>query len=205
MASDTDKVIPGEVQADAAPADTAPPDAGSLYQAGLTHLARYAATEAGLRRVLLRRVDRWARAQADPDTAARGVSAARAAVEAVILRLAREGAVSDAAFAESRAKSLLRGGRSTRSVQARLVAKGVAPDLARAASASDAGTELAAALVLARKRRIGPFRSADAADAAVRLKEMGVLARSGFSREIAQQALGMAREEAESRIFALRR
>jgi hypothetical protein len=34
---------------------------------------------------------------------------------------------------------------------------------------------------------------------------MGVLARSGFSREIAQQALGMAREEAESRIFALRR
>jgi regulatory protein len=99
----------------------------------------------------------------------------------------------------------VRGGRSMRSVQARLVAKGVAPDLARAASASDAETELAAALVLARKRRIGPYRSAAEADAAVRLKELGALARAGFSREIAQQALGMAREDAESRIFALRR
>jgi regulatory protein len=155
--------------------------------------------------VLLRRVDRWARAQTDPETATQGTADAQAAIEAVIKRLARAGAVSDAAFAESRAKSLVRGGRSMRSVQARLVAKGVAPDLARAASASDAETELAAALVLARKRRIGPYRSAAEADAAVRLKEMGALARAGFPREIAQQALEMAREDAESRIFALRR
>ncbi len=45
------------------------PDAGSLYQAALDYLARYAATEAGLRRVLERRIDRWARAQPDPEAA----------------------------------------------------------------------------------------------------------------------------------------
>jgi regulatory protein len=182
-----------------------PPDAGSLYQAALNHLARYAATETGLRGVLMRRVDRWARLQADPDTAAPAVAAAREAVDTVIGRLVEAGAVSDAAFAESRAKSLVRGGQSNRSIQARLIAKGVAPELARDASVSDADTELAAALVLVRKRRIGAYRVAETEDAAVRMKELGLLARAGFSRDIAERALSTARDDAEKRIFDLRR
>jgi regulatory protein len=180
------------------------PDAEGLYQAALSYLARYAATEAGLRRVLTRQVERWARTQPDAEAAAGAVATARDAIEGVIGRLVDAGAVSDAAFAETRAKSLVRGGQSTRAVQARLIAKGVAPDVARAATVSDADTELAAALVLVRKRRIGAYRSAEAADAAVRKKELGLLARAGFSRDIAEQALHMTREEAESRIFALR-
>ncbi len=182
-----------------------PPDAGHLYQAALNHLARYAATEVGLRRVLTRRVDRWARLQTDPDAAAPGVAAARAAIDSVIARLAQAGAISDMAFAESRAKSRERGGQSARAVQARLIAKGVAPDLARTAAVSDADTELAAALVLVRKRRIGPYRTVEDADAAIRLKELGLLARAGFSRDIAERALDTSRADAESRIFALRR
>jgi regulatory protein len=184
---------------------TAPPDADNLYQAALDHLARYAATEAGLRRVLMRRVGGWARQQADPDTAAPAIAAAREAIAGVIDRLVQAGAVSDTAFAENRAKSLTRGGQSNRAVQARLVAKGVATDLARTASATDAETELAAALVLTRKRRIGPYRRSEDADAATRLKEMGVLARAGFSRDIVERALGTPREDAEGRIFELRR
>jgi regulatory protein len=182
-----------------------PPDVGSLYQAALNHLARYAATEAGLSGVLMRRVDRWARLQADPEAAEPAVVAAREAVGVVIGRLVEAGAVSDAAFAESRAKSLVRGGQSTRSVQARLIAKGVAPDLARDAAVNDADTELAAALVLVRKRRIGAYRMAEDADAAVRIKELGLLARAGFSRDIAEQALNTPRDDAERRIFDLRR
>ena len=46
---------------------------------------------------------------------------------------------------------------------------------------------------------------AEDVDAAVRLKEMGLLARAGFSREIAERALEVPRDEAEQRIFALRR
>jgi regulatory protein len=120
------------------------------------------------------------------------------------LRLVREGAVSDAAFAERRAKSLVRGGRSNRAVQARLIAKGVAPDAARAAAVGDAETELAAALVLVRKRRIGPYRTKEDAGGGVRMKELGLLARAGFSREIAERALDMGREDAEGRIYELR-
>ena len=182
-----------------------PPDAGSLYQAALNHLARYAATEAGLRTVLVRRVDRWARLQSDPEAAEPAMAAAREAIEGVIGRLMQAGAIDDTAFAESRARSLVRNGQSNRAVQARLIAKGVAPDLAREASVSDADTELAAALVLVRKRRIGPYRATDDSDAAIRMKEMGLLARAGFSRDMAEQALDMSRDEAESRIFALRR
>jgi regulatory protein len=181
------------------------PDSGSLYQAALNYLARYAATQVGLRRVLQRRIDRWARAQPDRDTAEPILRAAQDAIDPIIQRLAEAGAVSDAAFAESRARSLLQGGRSTRSIQMRLVAKGVAPAMARQASATDAETELAAALVLARKRRIGPYRAADNSGPAVLSKEMGVLARAGFARDIARQALDASREEAETRIFDLRR
>jgi regulatory protein len=182
-----------------------PPDAASLYQAALNHLARYATTEAGLRLVLMRRVDRWARSQADPELAAPAIAAARAAIGGVVARLAQAGAVSDAAFAANRAKNLIRSGQSNRAVQARLVAKGVAPEVARDAAATNPETELAAALVLARKRRIGPYRAAENPDAAIRMKEMGMLARAGFSRDIADKALEMPREDAESRIFELRR
>jgi regulatory protein len=181
------------------------PDAGSLYQAALDYLARYAATQAGLRRILQRRIDRWAQAQADRDAAELVLRAARNAIDAVIGRLTEAGALSDAAFAESRARSLLQSGQSTRSVQMRLVAKGVAPAMARQAATTDADTELAAALVLARKRRIGPYRTADDDGPAVRTKEMGVLARAGFSRDISRKALDASREDAEARIFNLRR
>src|SRR5690349_2097141 len=185
--------------------DTPAPDAASLHEAALTYLARYAATEAGLRRVLKRRVDRWARAQPDPDAAAPAISAAQQAIDAVIEKPARLGAVSDAGFAEIRARSLTRSGRSRRAVQAALVAKGVGPELAREAAGKDPATELAAALVLARKRRIGPFRAAEPDDPRlVRNKELGILARAGFARDTAEQALDMDGAEAEARIRALR-
>jgi regulatory protein len=184
---------------------TPPPDEDCLQQAALGYLARYAATEAGLRRVLIRQVDRWARGQPDPEAAKSGIAPARAAVEQVVARMVQSGALSDATFAESRARSLIRSGQSARSVQARLIAKGVAPDLARQATQRDDETELAAALVLVRKRRIGAYRSLEAVDAVVQTKELGLLARAGYSREIAEQALGMSREEAEARIFELRR
>lgn len=185
--------------------DSLPPDEGGLQQAALSYLARYAATEAGLRRVLIRQVDRWAREQGDPEAAQAGIANARAAVEQVVARLVQAGAVSDATFAESRARSLGRSGQSARSAQVRLIAKGVAPDMARKATERDGDTELAAALVLVRKRRIGAYRSLEAVDAVVRAKELGLLARAGYAREIAEQALGMSREEAEARIFELRR
>jgi regulatory protein len=106
-----------------------PPDAAELREAALDYLARYAATEAGLRRVLERRIDRWVRrvADADPEATNAKVSAARAALSEVVASLVAAGAVNDVAYAESRARSLVRSGRSRRAAGAHLAAKGVAP------------------------------------------------------------------------------
>jgi regulatory protein len=87
-----------------------PPSAARLAEAAAAHLARFAATEAGLKRVLARRIDRWARAaeaEGQPDVPRRAAEA-KSAIAEVAQRLVAGGAVDDAAFAESRARRLLR-------------------------------------------------------------------------------------------------
>ncbi|MDQ2803031.1 MAG: hypothetical protein M3Y41_10230, partial [Pseudomonadota bacterium] len=68
----------------------------------------------------------------------------------------------------------------------------------------DADGELTAALVLARRRRLGPFRAGGHPDEAGARRERGILARAGFPQGVASRALGMARDEAESYANRLR-
>jgi regulatory protein len=199
------------------------PDGAGLYDAAVAHLARYATTEAGLRRVLHRRIERWARAAEatlDRDTIAAQVAECLGTVSGVVARLVASGAVSDAEFAASRARSLVRAGRSRLAVTAHLVGKGVTVELARSAAPQNADVELAAALTLARRRRLGPFRTGspparqrgaqparagETADQAQHRRELGVMARAGFPQEVADRALSMDPDEAEERVLALRR
>ncbi len=189
------------------------PTAEDLHESALAYLARYAASEAGLRRVLLRRIARWAdRARAEglaSEDVASSAAAARDAVRGIVGRLAATGALNDAAFAKARAERLVRGGRSRRAVSAMLAAKGIDATTARAALPADGDAELAAALVLARRRRLGPFRQQPSpqgeADAETRRRELGVLARAGFPRQIALCALGMDAATAEALVLGLRR
>jgi regulatory protein len=186
------------------PAGPAPNDA-ALHDSALAYLARYAATEAGLTRTLGRTVDRWSRRAladgAEADAVAAQAAQARATIRAVVARLATLGAVSDAAFAASRTRTLVRGGRSRRAVAAHLAAKGVGTETARIALEAEEIDELAAALVLARRRRIGPFRVGDGD----RLRELALLARAGFSHAVASAALRMPHEQAEELVLRLRR
>ena len=169
------------------------PDAASLREAALTYLARYSATEASLRQVLHRRIDRWARQAAGQDATAEGTATAKAVADGVVASLVELGLLSDAAFAETRARRLALTGNSRRAIAAKLMAKGISPDRARAVATKDDATELVAALILTRKRRIGPFRAA----AHDHNRELGVLARAGFPRDVALRALAIAADEAE--------
>ncbi len=196
-------------------ADGTPPrpraqDAASLRDAALNYLARYAATEAGLLRVLDRRIDRWARmaqtGDADRDAIAAQVDAARQAARGVVAQLAAAGAVNDAAFAESRVRSLVRAGRSRRAIGAHLAAKGVGTETQRSVLADDTvDAEFGAALVLARRRRIGPFRTGAPPDAAGRRRELAIFARAGFPQSVASRALDADAAEAEALVNQLRR
>ncbi len=188
------------------PAGSAPTRA-RLHDAALAHLARFAATEAGLVRVLDRRIDRWARAAGaegtlDPDAIAGVQQAGRLAAREVARALVQSGVVDDTAFAGARARSLTRAGRSRVAVSAHLAAKGVPQAVAQAAL-PDPESELAAALAYARRRRLGPFRAGDA-DEDTRRKELGALARAGFPQPVAQQALRMAPDDAKALVTRLK-
>ena len=179
-----------------------PPTEAMLHEAALAHMSRYAATRAALIRVLDRKCERWARA-AGPEEAAAARPGLGQAVRDVVSRLAAVGAVDDAAFAASRARSLGRSGRSRRAIAAHLAARGVTGEDARAALPDDPEAELAAALLLARRRRLGPFR--DRGAAADPKHELGVLARAGFPQDVAERALRTDPDTAEGLISRLRR
>ncbi|RVT99340.1 hypothetical protein EOD42_04400 [Rhodovarius crocodyli] len=178
------------------------PTEARLREAALRHLSRFSATEAGLRRVLTNKVRRWATmAEAEGrDTAA--VAPALAAIPAIVAAMVGAGAVDDTAFAEARARRLLRGGRSRRAAAAHLAAKGIAVETASAAL--DQGPdERDAALALCKRRRIGPFGPPDPPPE-LYMKWLGTLARAGFARDIAEAALRRDPEEAADRLIAMR-
>jgi regulatory protein len=178
-----------------------PPDEGKLYEAALTHLARYAATEASMARVLSRKIDRWARLyageDADPEETAAAAKAAKFAIPKVIAKLKAANVLSDAAFAASRAKRLTREGKSRRFALAHLAAKGVSPAAAKAAVVDDPARELAAAAAFLRRKKAGPFGEAP------ELKVLAAMARVGFGQEVARRALRLERDEAERLIQML--
>jgi regulatory protein len=176
----------------------AQPTEARLHEAALLHLSRFAATEAGLARVLKGRIDRWARAaDLPPDDVARIAGALRAAVPRIVAKLVSAGAVSDTQFAASRTRRLAHGGKSRRAIAAHLAAKGIdAADAREALGAVE--DELGAALVFARRRRLPPFGDTP------RDKALAALGRAGFSRDVAEAALRTDRDEAEDRIKAFR-
>jgi regulatory protein len=195
------------------PAAGPAPTEARLHEAALNHLARFAATEAGLTRVLQRRVGRWAqRAEREgmaPEIIAPIVAQGRAAAIVVARRMVAAGAVDDAAFAAARTRRLSRAGRSRRAIAAHLAAKGVGGEMASETLEEAATDEVTAALAHLRRRRQGPFNpdppeEPEAARAA-RLKAMGSLARAGFPRDVAEAALDLDPAEAEARIIEARR
>ncbi len=120
--------------------------------------------------------------------------ASRTAADMVAL-----GLVDDRGFATARARSLHRKGKSRRVIIRTLVSKGVNQDhidWALAALGDDLGggkgaLEFEAAINLARRRKLGPFRRADRdSSEQSRRRAQGVLARAGFSYAVASQILG---------------
>jgi regulatory protein len=185
-----------------------PPDAARLREAALAHLARFGTTEAGLFRVLARRVERWARAAeaegAEREALREASATALAAAREIAAGLAQAGTVDDAAFATARARRLGRAGRSRRAIAAHLAAKGVGAETAAATLPQNDDAELAAALAALRRRRAGPF-AAEPPAPEQRQRALAALARGGFSQRIARRAHDMDPEEADTLLLAARR
>jgi regulatory protein len=156
----------------------------SLENAAVYYLRRFASSAENLRRVLMRQVERSTRLH-DTDR-----EKGRAAVDALVDRFQASGLLDDRVYAESRAVTLHRRGAPARGIRARLTEKGVAPDHIEAALAglTEAGevTDFYAAVNLARRRRLGPYRPCSAR-VEMREKDLAALARAGFSYAIARR------------------
>ncbi len=177
-----------------------PPTQATLHEAALDYLNHRPATAALLGRVLGRRITTWAlrakRAGTPVEEIALRTEEARSAIGAIVARFVEVGLINDASFAASRAEKLARSGRSSRAIAAYLAAKGVDGATVRAATARGATAELAAAVALTRKKRLGAF-AREPLDQETRYKQLGVLGRAGFDRDVAERALRLDREEAE--------
>lgn len=137
------------------------PNEVQLHERALASLGRRALTRAGVLKVLDAAIQKWARAVSktgrDVDEVAREVEAARAIAEKVTARLVEVRLIDDAAYAQSNAGRLGRAGKSRRAISVHLAAKGVKEETARAVVHIDEDEELRAAIVMARKKRLGPF------------------------------------------------
>jgi regulatory protein len=162
-------------------------DAAYLRRAALHYLERYSVPAAQLQRVLLRKVERSCRHHGqDPQTF-------REAVDEIVASFVASGLIDDRRFAEARAQSLRRKGRSARAVAAGLAAKGVGRGVVAETVVSDEAGELDAARVAARRKRLRPWSRSDRA--AHRQKHIAALARAGFSLAIARAVIDDAGDE----------
>jgi regulatory protein len=157
-----------------------------LRNAALYYLDRYASSTANLRRILMAKVDRSARAHGTDR--AKGA----AAVEVLLADFTRDGLLDDARYAQGRALALYRRGASARAIRARLSAKGVAREHIDPAIATlrDEAEEpdLTAALTFARRRRLGPYRP-PGTRADRRARDLAALGRQGFTYDVARRVI----------------
>lgn len=163
-----------------------------LKGAALDYLDRFAATRARVRQVMLRKIRSSVRAHGDDP------APLLAALEETVQWLELSGFLSDRAYAEAKARALAARGTSRAHIIARLAAKGVETETARAAidrlSMEYEEPELEAARRYARRRRLGPYRGADDIRAECRDKDLAAMARAGFAGRVARQVIDAERE-----------
>ena len=158
-----------------------------LENAALYYLARREAPRAHLRRLLMRRVERSAKVHGtDPEEG-------EAQVDRILARLEGDGFLDDARYAAGRARGLFRRGASKAKIAAKLKEKGVGEETVAGAlddlHAEAEDPEFAAAVALARRRGLGPYRSDPESRADNRRRDLAVMGRNGFAYPVARRVI----------------
>jgi regulatory protein len=155
-----------------------------LENAALYYLQRYATSAENLRRVLARKVKRSCAFHKLPEDEFHPM------IEDLISRYTSSGLLNDNSFAEARAATLRRQGKSRRAIEAKLQAKGlskanIAHAIDKAGGADE--HELQAAHAFAKKKKLGRWRIKPLPDPKSARKEMAAMARAGFDYEVARK------------------
>jgi regulatory protein len=177
--------------------DRSPLDGRWLERQALDYLARTEAPRRAVEEALKRRL------RARGERTGEDVTALFAEVAPLVSSLVDRGYVDDARYARQRYARARREGRSRARILADLHSKGIDPETLEAIEAEQphgaAETEeLAAAVRTARRRRLGPFHPEATERTTLRDRHLGVLARGGFSREVATRVVDGARDALEA-------
>jgi regulatory protein len=160
-----------------------------LQNAAAFYLERYPATAEGLRRVLHRRVRKAQMLEAPIVADVKGL------IDAIVAKFVDSGVIDDKAFAQTKARALHRRGTSAKLMRHRLKLAGV-DDATLDKAMAGLDEELAldprqretkAAVALARRRRLGPFREKDREGK--RDRDLAVMARAGFDYDLARKVI----------------
>lgn len=162
-----------------------------FYDAAIRYLQRFSSSSEHLRQILHDKARRWLPSP-DPDTA----SQINAWIDEVLLRLQDARYLNDRDYARLQAESLHQRGSSTLAIRGKLAQKGLPSALIQEALDSlqafhqpdedDPSTDLLAACILARKKKLGPFRRSPEDREARRDRDLAALQRAGFSFKIAR-------------------
>jgi regulatory protein len=161
-----------------------------LQNAAAFYLERYPSSAEGLRRVLNRRVAKAKMLDAPI------MDNVQQAIEVVVAKFVDAGVIDDKAFAQTKARSLHRRGTSSRLTRQKLKMAGVDGDTLDEAmegldvelDVTPAQREQRAAAALARRRRLGPYRPAEARKDH-RVKDLATMARAGFAYDVAKKVI----------------
>jgi regulatory protein len=168
---------------------TKPITAKYLQNAAAFYLERYPSTAEGLRRVLNRRVRKAEMAEAPI------IDNVKQTIDAIVAKFVAAGVIDDKAFAQTKARALHRRGSSSRQTRQRLKLAGIDEDTLDQAMAGldqeldtdPQQREWQAAVALARRRRLGPFRQKERKEH--RIRDLAAMARAGFSYDLARRVI----------------
>jgi regulatory protein len=165
----------------------------NLENAALHYLQRFSTSSENLRRVLMRRV--WRSAHHHDTDSDEG----EIWVDEVVAKMLARGFVNDRLFAEGRVRSLLARGVPLRGIRLQLRDKGVEAEIIdevlRVVEDDDGDVDFAAAIALAKRRRLGPYSLRDDRDER-REKDMAALARAGFDYDVVRRVIDAETPEA---------
>lgn len=156
-----------------------PLDRTRLNELALAYVARFATSRAKLAGYLARKLrERGWEGEDEPD------------VEGIADRFAAAGYIDDAAYARAKGGGLLRRGYGARRIEQALVAAGIDEEQRKAARTGPRA-QRQAALVMARKRRFGPFAPVPP-DRPTRERQIAAMLRAGHALDSARELVNAA-------------
>lgn len=161
-----------------------------LESAALYYLERYASSIENLKRVLMRKVQRGLGPSPDSEK----IAEAQIWIEAIATKFESQGILNDSRYAEAVTRREHNRGRGINRIRQTLTAKGLGQEqtqsVLEALRADEGDADLKAAVIYARRKKIGPFRTKTIADPVTqRQKDLASLARQGIALSAARLVL----------------